>query len=177
MTRQRRAATAATILLAAAALSGCGGSGDTPGVASAQNVSTGGGASPSGGQSANAFADCMVAAGVVMYKTDEGVWAVDKDRTSAAKSLAGYKKCARYQVVSTGSPTHVSQQDLEARRRYAACIRQHGVPAFPDPDPQTGETNLESLGGTLKADPKFQGALEACRNTLPSPTGASVAGG
>lgn len=49
---------------------------------------------------------------------------------------------------------------------YAACIRQHGYPAFPDPNsngafPNNGSLDLNS--------PQYQAAAKACKNLQPAP--------
>jgi hypothetical protein len=52
-------------------------------------------------------------------------------------------------------------------RRYAQCIRDNGVPDFPDPDSQG---NFSGASHELQGDPKFQAALQACRALAPGGT-------
>ncbi|HEX6674624.1 MAG TPA: hypothetical protein VF486_06330 [Actinomycetes bacterium] len=52
----------------------------------------------------------------------------------------------------------------EAARAYAQCIRDNGVPDFPDPD-ANGE--LRGPAHEKQNDPKFQAAQEKCRNLAP----------
>jgi hypothetical protein len=52
-------------------------------------------------------------------------------------------------------------------RRYAQCIRDNGVPDFPDPDAQG---NFRGASHELQGDPKFQAALRACRDLAPGGT-------
>jgi hypothetical protein len=49
-------------------------------------------------------------------------------------------------------------------RRYAQCIRDNGVPDFPDPDSQG---NFRGASHEQQADPKFQAALQTCQSKLP----------
>lgn len=58
-----------------------------------------------------------------------------------------------------------SPQQLQALLAYARCIRAHGVPDFPDPDPASGQISLPP--GLSKLSPEFVAAQQACRSTLP----------
>jgi hypothetical protein len=51
---------------------------------------------------------------------------------------------------------------LAADLKFSQCMRSHGVPTFPDPDPQNGD-----FPGINKNDPGIQQALPACRSLLP----------
>jgi len=60
-----------------------------------------------------------------------------------------------------GAPTADAQ---DAGRLYAQCMRDNGVPDFPDPGPDgrfTGQAHED------QDDPKFQAATEACRDLAP----------
>jgi hypothetical protein len=53
--------------------------------------------------------------------------------------------------------------DAEALLEFTRCMRENGVPDFPDPDPNTGVRNI--FGRDSKPDPndpKVQAALESC---------------
>lgn len=52
----------------------------------------------------------------------------------------------------------------EAGRRYAQCIRDNGVPDFPDPDPD-GE--FRGVGHERQNDLELRAALEKCRALAP----------
>jgi hypothetical protein len=61
--------------------------------------------------------------------------------------------------------------------RFAACMRGHGVPNFPDPDPQG---NLQFGSEINPHSPIFRSALNTCRKLLPAgfgqaPTAAQLA--
>jgi hypothetical protein len=47
---------------------------------------------------------------------------------------------------------------------FAQCMRDNGVPDFPDPDP---DGQLRGLGHEERGDPKFSAAMETCRQKLP----------
>jgi len=48
--------------------------------------------------------------------------------------------------------------------KYAQCIRAHGVPDFPDPDPGG---QFRGLGHEQQNNPKFRAAQQACRALAP----------
>jgi hypothetical protein len=52
----------------------------------------------------------------------------------------------------------------EAGRAYAQCIRDNGVPDFPDPD---ADGQFRGLTHEQQNDPNFQAAQEKCRNLAP----------
>ena len=58
----------------------------------------------------------------------------------------------------------VAVDTAEAARAYAQCIRDNGVPDFPDPD-ANGE--LRGPAHEKQNDPKFQAAQEKCRDLAP----------
>ena len=51
-----------------------------------------------------------------------------------------------------------------AGRAYAQCMRDNGVPDFPDPD---ANGQLRGPAHEKESDPKFQAAQEKCRQKLP----------
>jgi hypothetical protein len=64
--------------------------------------------------------------------------------------------------------------------KYAQCMRQHGLPAFPDPDPANGTfTGASSLSGhgIDTGSPLFRTANQACRSELAQWHAAIGAGG
>jgi hypothetical protein len=54
--------------------------------------------------------------------------------------------------------------EAEAGRAYAQCIRDNGVPDFPDPD---ADGQLRGPAHEQESDPKFRAAQEKCRNLAP----------
>jgi hypothetical protein len=63
-------------------------------------------------------------------------------------------------VASGPNSSNVSQQELQARLALARCIRAHGVPNFPDPNPTTGEVTPPP--GLSKTSPSILAAIRAC---------------
>jgi len=58
-----------------------------------------------------------------------------------------------------GDPAFVKQA-----LAFAQCMRDNGVPDFPDPD---SEGRFRGVGHERQDDPKFQAAFEACQEKLP----------
>ncbi len=63
-----------------------------------------------------------------------------------------------------GANTNPAVDRQEAGKRYAQCMRDNGVPNFPDPDP-SGE--FRGAGHEQQNDPTFRAALEKCRALTP----------
>jgi hypothetical protein len=60
---------------------------------------------------------------------------------------------------NTGDPAFVEQM-----REFSQCMRDSGLPDFPDPD---ADGRLRGRPHELQDDPKFQAARETCRDKLP----------
>ncbi|MGH8983086.1 MAG: hypothetical protein ACRDY6_04330 [Acidimicrobiia bacterium] len=58
-----------------------------------------------------------------------------------------------------GDPAFVEQM-----REFSQCMRENGLPDFPDPDP---DGRLRGAGHEERNDPQYQAALETCRTKLP----------
>jgi hypothetical protein len=58
-----------------------------------------------------------------------------------------------------GDPTFVAQM-----RAFSQCMRENGVPDFPDPDAQG---RLRGAGHEQQNTPQYRSAVEACREKLP----------
>jgi len=54
--------------------------------------------------------------------------------------------------------------EVEQMREFSQCMRDKGLPDFPDPD---ADGQLRGAGHEVEGDPNFQAAMEACRQKLP----------
>jgi hypothetical protein len=86
--------------------------------------------------------------------------------------------CGSSPSSSTGA--HRPQNPTEAPLRFAACMRDHGVTSFPDPQVTTTTTPGGSSVGVKMAvpastarAPKFRSAQKACQGILPAPGSSS----
>jgi len=69
----------------------------------------------------------------------------------------------------------VDPGDVEVMLEFAHCMRENGVPEFPDPDPNAGARI--SFGSVNPQDPKAQAALEVCRAILDNLQSSPAIGG
>ena len=70
------------------------------------------------------------------------------------------------------------QEHVTQALKFAACIRSHGVPGFPDPTIAQGGTAVGfRLGRTDRNSPQFQAAVQACRRFAPGMAGPMAGGG
>jgi hypothetical protein len=93
------------------------------------------------------FAKCMRAAGVEMPDPGpDGMVGMPAmradDKAGTTKMEAAMEKCREF-LPTGGEPPKASAEDLAKARDYAKCIREHGLPDFPDPDPETGRFSLQ----------------------------------
>jgi hypothetical protein len=159
-------------LLLLAALAACSGNAEEgPGVATVGNNAS---ASASPDPSAPAadeeerkrqFTQCMRDEGVDIDDAKgpgEGV-AVQGDKQKTRQAM---EKCRKY-LPNGGEPPKPSAADLEKLREYAVCMRENGLPTFPDPDPETGQFSGDSLREAGVSKNKVAEVDEKCRDKLP----------
>lgn len=150
--------------------------------------------SGSGGTATNAagdatglrFAVCMRAHGVpnfpdpgqgrLMIRPGSGI----DPRAPAFQAAA--KACRRY-APGKGTPVTMSAAQRRAALRFAACMRSHGVPSFPDPGSGPGPASGAHLmlvlhdmifpvgAGMDPGSPGFRQAASACGLRLPPKPG------
>jgi hypothetical protein len=159
-----------TLLIAATLVAACGGAA-APGVANVPTATpTPGTAAPKDGPAAPAanatpngpaYAQCMRSHGVANFPDpqgpDQNAFLISSSVQDNPNFQSASKACAplRPQQNGGGSGGGVSQQQLLA---FAQCMRQNGVPNFPDPAPD----GAVSLGGVNPNSPQFQSARQTC---------------
>lgn len=150
---------------------GCGSEPDSRDVASAKGNGTSAAGNIDKTERERRWMECMNAAGATVYRTDEGQFSVDKDKTPGDKAQAAEEKCrSLYPAAIATTAPPLTAQALERLRKHAACMREHGIPEYPDPDPVSGEENASAvISKRGKTDPQLRAALEACEN-LPGGT-------
>jgi hypothetical protein len=171
--RTRRACAAVALVAAAAALVACGG-------ASATGGSTGKG-------SAVAFSACMRAHGVPNFPDPGGggrPLEVDARQLGVGDALYQTAEHACLHLLPTGGslgqlthqcllyaacPQRLVHRLMTVERRYAECMRTHGVPGWPDPSisPKGGRPVFDLAGTGLAARstdaPRFIAGDRTCR--------------
>jgi len=166
---------AALVLVLAMGLAGCGrGGGKGPQVASAQN----GAVKPSSSPTATAsedpdaplkFARCMRQQGLTWFpdpQPGKGLTLSVPRGTDPKKVEAAQEKCKQY-LPNGGEMRQPSAEDLEQARQMAKCMRENGVPNFPDPNPNGGITIDSRKLGTGPGDPTWDKAEKACAQYQP----------
>jgi hypothetical protein len=160
-----------SLLLAGTLISGC--SGDS-------KAASGGGASPESSGSANGsfdqaleFAECMRAEGVPEFpdpqQADGGVrmdaGGVDTDSPEFQGAM---EACRHKAPQAQGQGQGGEPLDPKKVAAWAECIRENGVPNFPDPEVNGGQMALDFAGAGLSmGDPAFQKARSACQDKWP----------
>jgi hypothetical protein len=152
---------------------------------------TGSGGSPNAGRAANSqlgvtYAGCMRSHGVPKYPDPNGSdqlasglpkVSVQQLGVSSSQYRAAQNDCARL-LPNSGQQTQTqSQQDLDAMRRYAQCMRSHGVPTWPDPtyDPTAGwGFDLVDAHGFDPNSTQIDNKMDVCDRRLPPGVGVPL---
>jgi hypothetical protein len=177
MRRNRRLAALATGLLAAGLIAGCSSGSNGPGVANVGSstpaaTSSSGGSGGSGRAGALAYSQCMRAHGVPDFPDPGGNGQI---RLQAGPGSDLNPNGSRFKAAQLAckslQPTGSAQQQAQARAnglKYSQCMRAHGIPDFPDPNPQGGLQISMSPGSDLNPDsPRFAAAQRACQKLMP----------
>ena len=157
---------------------GCGGS-KAPSVANIGGAQTTTAASASGSRDPSAFAGCMTSHGFAA-SLGSAANASGKELSIAGVVIGGnvdptspqfqaaMQACRKY-LPGGGPPTLSPAQQAEHARAmasFAACMRKHGVPNFPDPNGQ-GMFTPDQLQQLDPTSPLFQAAFKACESLEP----------
>ncbi len=117
-------------------------------------------------EQARAFAQCMRDNGATDFPdpdADGRFRGVGHEAEGDPKFRAAQEACRALapagQHENTGDPAYVEQV-----RAFSQCMRDNGVPDFPDPD---ANGRLRGAGHEQQGDPKFRAAMETCRQKLP----------
>jgi hypothetical protein len=136
------------------------------------------GAAPSASSNAVAFAQCMRAHGVPSYPDPSSVSGpIDENQLGVSDTVYETAKttCDRlYPQPHSAGITTAQQQQVEAQLlNFSKCMRSHGLPTFPDPNPAStiwgpGGGQLFTLpSGMNHNSPQFTSAQNACKSLMP----------
>jgi len=167
-------------LLLVMAVAGCGGTTGTGGVATA-----GGTAAPTASTAADgmteqeralAFGRCMRENGVPDFEDPTfneggGMSISAPEGADPSKIDAAMAACKPY-LPNGGEPVKIDPERLEQLRAMSRCMRENGVPDFPDPTDQG--IQIDGNKPELSPDnPTFQAARDKCSRYAPAPPGQS----
>lgn len=169
-----RTAVATMIATLVVALAGCGTS-PAGGQANAGKAGTSTARKAADEAKLRKFAQCMRQQGIDMpdpQSDGEGRIEITRPRGKRADSTAeenkfknAMGKCRTY-MPNGGQPPKLSPEDAEKMRKFAQCMRQHGVD-MPDPEPD-GTVKFRGPEKRLgKDDTKFKEAANACKQFSP----------
>jgi hypothetical protein len=156
----RPAILAVTAAMGAVLVTACGAS--SPGGSS-------GAAGTTAYQKAVAFARCMRSHGAPSWPdpNSQGVFTVTPATNARFAAPASAEKTCRHLLPDGGQkpPQQATPQQMRRMLKFTACMRAHGVPAFPDPNAGGGF----SLGGTSinAGSAGFQAAGHLCQKIAP----------
>jgi len=150
------------VLAAAALLAGCGSGGSAHGAA---------GTAPAGSSTPDdetmAIVTCYRTHGDPsfpdpVYDPGDGRWHF---AVSPGSAPASTQQACQHLFPSGNASPPVPQARFQQLVRLAACLRQHGVPNWPDPDPDGSFPLPPSL---LTKSPSWAQATKACSRLMPS---------
>jgi hypothetical protein len=182
------AATAGTLALAIA-LSACGSASPRSTVANLGSTTTAATSGSSSGapstpqarfEQALKFSSCMRSHGLpnfpdpqrhgngatLMLRSGQGI------NPSSSQFQAATRACRQYAPAGATGGT-VSPAFRAQALAFAACMRSHGVPNFPDPQFQAGGVRIGGPGFDFNS-PQFKSAQTACQSKLPGGPGGAV---
>ncbi len=104
---------------------------------------------------------------------------------TSAQFQSAQNACKKYLPTNVTGGSGPSAKDRQAMLAFAACMRTHGVPDFPDPNFSGGGGGFVVQGGgpndvpaDMKPDsPQFQAAFTACKSKLPAGGQLTTSGG
>ncbi|MFJ5155908.1 hypothetical protein ACIQCF_30920 [Streptomyces sp. NPDC088353] len=169
----------ASLLLAGALLTGC--SGTSPDAADSADPAGSGkaSASPTGPQDrALAYSQCMRDNGVSEFPDPSEDGGIKIGPGSGLDPNSSEFKKAReacQDLSPQGRNSGGGTIDPAKAAEWATCIRENGLPDFPDPEVKSGSMQIDMTGLDPQSD-KFQKAMRACQDKRPT-GGIMITGG
>jgi hypothetical protein len=165
-------------LLLTLGVAGCGGSNGDDGIAtagtSATPTSSAGAGKGTNQDTALKYSTCMRDNGVPKFPDPDvnGGLGVDLEKLGVSKEKvdAASDKCKQY-LPNGGEPQKLDPEKLELVRQHSKCMRENGVPNFPDPDDNGGISLDPTKLGMDPVGPQVKAAEKACEKYLGSGSG------
>jgi hypothetical protein len=151
--RQARCRVAALLVMPLLVLAGCGQNNRN----SAAPVDT--------VEAARAYAQCIRDNGVPDFPDPDASGQLRgpaHEKESDPTFRAAQEKCR--DLAPGGEHQRSDPAAVEQMRKFSQCMRDNGLPDFPDPD---ADGRLRGAGHEQQDNPTFRAAMEACRQKLP----------
>jgi hypothetical protein len=163
---------AAALVAAALAVAGC--SSSSPSAGSSPTAK----ATSTGSARLAQFAQCMRSHGVTNFPdaTAQGTFKLPQGMTTLPQFASADESCKSLAPPGSLSNQAPTTAELNKAAKFAACMRKHGEPDFPDPSPN-GRFQLN--GGTNPINPnapQFKSAMSVCHPLLPPGSGFGTGG-
>lgn len=160
-------------MLGAAVLAACGS-------APAATGASGGSAGSPAYKKALAYAQCIRAHGIPDFPdpNSKGQFLVPNgssgslSNVSSAVAGAATKACQKLVPPSMPGPSGSQGSSTSNEVKFSQCMRSHGVPNFPDPNPNGGITLPPGMN---PQSPQFQAAQKDCQSLMPMNPGGGAA--
>jgi hypothetical protein len=180
--RWRRAAwMAAGVFILGLVVAACGDSPSTPSAAKRSTTTTGAGSAPGGGAKGSgllAYSSCMRSHGVPDYPDPAATGGIPKaaavsaiQAVSSATSQAAQNACEHFAAGESLSGQQIQTITTQQQQDYlnaAACMRTHGLPAFPEPVFSNGHVEFPMLQHLVDLNsPEFKAAYQSCKKLIP----------
>lgn len=152
---------------------GCAKSNEGPGVATAASGGPKAPASPSASVSVDPdapikYARCMRENGMTWFPDpQDGKTVVRVPSNVNREQMQAAEEACREYAPNGGEKPEIDPADLERARQMAKCMRENGVPNFPDPNAEGGIGLDREKLGTGPGDPTFDEAEKKCSQYLP----------
>ncbi|MEO3929068.1 hypothetical protein ABGB07_35205 [Micromonosporaceae bacterium B7E4] len=157
-------------------VAGCGGGGsdsDDDSVATVGGIATPSSSTGANGNNQEAalrHAQCIRENGVPDYPdpkvNDNGGVSINApEGIDEAKLRAAEEKCKQF-APGGGEPQRIDEEKLDQARQFAKCMRENGVPRFPDPDENGGIALDDDKLGMDPTGPQVKAAEKACQRFM-----------
>ncbi len=114
------------------------------------------------------FANCMRSHGVANFPDPGTPPSLNADLKKSPAFRSAMQTCNKLQPAGRSSGTPLTEAQRVAALAQAKCIRDHGLPNFPDPTfPSSGGELIPAIPGFDPASPGFKHAAGACGLKLP----------
>lgn len=149
-------------LVLVATVTGCNAQDGGAGVASVSGPAATSSTQPSEQEQAVRYAQCLRDKGIEVEDPVDGRPPAIPRGTAPDEEVEAAEEACRQYLPQQVRARQLSAEDLEKLRRMSQCMRDHGYPNFPDPDPDQGGIVLGDDSGIDMKDPKVQQAQREC---------------